>query len=191
MRIAVLKSSKDSESIYVLKDLYLRDVRGKKSSKNKSGKDRTTVTVASLGKIKDLMKEKNMTREQVIAWAKEEAKRMTEQEKKERQKISIDFFPDVRIDKDVKRSFNCGYLFLQSLYYDLRMDNVCRNITSRYKFKYSLDAILSDLIYARILEPSSKRASYRFCQSLLEPPKYKEHDVYRALSVLAEEMDYI
>ena len=70
---------------------------------------------------------------------------MTEQEKKERQKISIDFSPDVGIDKDVKRSFNCGYLFLQSLYYDLRMDNVCRNITSRHKFKYSLDAILSDL----------------------------------------------
>jgi transposase len=191
MRIAVLKSSKDSESVYVIKDLYLRDVRGKKSTKNKSGKDRTTVTVANLGKINDLMKEKEMTREEVIAWAKDEAKRMTMEDKKERQKISFDFFPNVRIEKDVKRCFNCGYLFPQSIYYDLRMDNVCRNITARHKFKYSLDAILSDLIYARILEPSSKRASYKFCQSLLEAPKYKEHDVYRALSVLAEEMDYI
>ncbi len=28
-------------------------------------------------------------------------------------------------------------------------------------------------------------------QNFLEPPKYKLHDVYRALSVLAEESDYI
>ena len=191
MRISVRPSSKNVESIYIIKDLYLRDIRGKKSSKNPSGKDRTTVTVKNLGKIPDLMTQMNLSRDEVILWARNEAKRLTEEEKKNNEKISVDYFPNQLIDRDVERLFSCGYLFLQSLYYDLRLDNVCRNISSRHDYKYSLDAILSDLIYARILDPGSKRSSYQYCQSLLEPPKYHDYDVYRALSVLAEEMDYI
>ncbi len=191
MRISIRPSSKNVDSIYIIKDLYLRDVRGKKSVKNPSGKDRTTVTVKTLGRIPELMASMNMSRDEVIAWAKEEARRMTEEEKKNNEKISVDYYPNVRIDKDVERIFNCGYLFLQSLYYDLRLDNVCRNISNRHDFNYSLDAILSDLIFARILEPGSKRSSYNYCTSLLEPPKYDSHHVYRALSVLAKEMDYI
>ncbi|MFR7816089.1 MAG: hypothetical protein ACLU22_14380 [Clostridium sp.] len=34
-------------------------------------------------------------------------------------------------------------------------------------------------------------SSYSYCQTLLEPPKYSLHNVYRALSVLAEESDFI
>ena len=47
------------------------------------------------------------------------------------------------------------------------------------------------MIYARILSPSSKRKSYEYCQTLLEPPKYSLQDVYRSLTVLAEESDFI
>ena len=191
MRISIRPSSKNTDSVYIIKDLYLRDVRGKKSSRNPSGKDRTTVTVRKLGRIPDLMAQLNMTRDEVIAWAKEEARKMTEEEKKNNEKISVDFYPNQMIDKDAERLFSSGYLFLQSLYYDLRFDNICRNISGRHDFKYSLDAILSDQIYARILDPGSKSSSYEFCNTLLEPPKYELHDVYRALSVLAEESDYI
>lgn len=191
MRISIRPSAKNVDSIYIIKDLYLRDVRGKKASGNPSGKERTTVTVKKLGRIPDLMAALDMSRDEVIAWAKEQARKMTEEEKKNNEKISVDYYPNQIIDKDVERLFSCGYLFLQSLYYDLRLDNICRNISGRYAFKYSLDAILSDLIYARIIDPGSKRSSYSFCQSLLEPPKYELHDVYRALSVLAGESDYI
>jgi transposase len=191
MRISIRPSAKNVDSIYIIKDLYLRDVRGKKASSNPSGKERTTVTVKKLGRIPDLMAELDMSRDEVIVWAKEQARKMTEEEKKNNEKISVDYYPNQIIDKDVERLFFCGYLFLQSLYYDLRLDNICRNISGRYAFKYSLDAILSDLIYARIIDPGSKRSSYSFCQSLLEPPKYELHDVYRALSVLAGESDYI
>ena len=191
MRISIRPSSKNVDSIYIIKDLYLRDVRGKKASLNPSGKERTTVTVKKLGRIPDLMDEMHLSRDEVIAWGKEQARIMTEEEKKNNEKISVDFYPNQLIDKDVERLFSCGYLFLQSLYYDLRFDNICRNISGRHAFKYSLDAILSDLIYARILDPASKFSSFEFCKSLLEPPKYELHDVYRALSVLAEEADYI
>ena len=62
---------------------------------------------------------------------------------------------------------------------------------NHHKFDFNLNHILSDLIYNRILSPSSKRSSFEFAHTLLEKPKYELHDVYRALSILAEESDYI
>ena len=74
---------------------------------------------------------------------------------------------------DQKRMFNISYLFLQSIYYSLRFKNTFRNIKAKYKYEYDLDAITSDLIYSRILNPSSKLSSYDYAQSFIEPPKYK------------------
>jgi transposase len=191
MRISIRPSSKSSDVIYIIKDIYLRDLRGKKGISNPSGKERTTVTVKKLGRIDELMEKMNMSRDEVIAWAKAEAKRMTDEEKANNEVISVDYHPNVLIDKGERRLFGCGYLFLQSLLYDLRIDNICRNIKNRHKYDFDLENILSDLVYARVLEPGSKRSSLDYCSSLLEAPKYQLHHVYRTLSVLAKEMDYI
>ena len=50
---------------------------------------------------------------------------------------------------------------------------------------------LENMIYARILEPRSKRSSYKAASEFLEKPSYKLHDVYRALDVLGAECDLI
>ena len=71
------------------------------------------------------------------------------------------------------------------------MDKICRSITRRYKFQYDLHAIFTDLIYARLFHPSSKRESYEYCKTLTEQPKYSLQDVYRSLSVIANESDFI
>lgn len=178
MRVTTSKS-KNSESFYITKSFI--DRNGKSTSK----------IIRKLGTLSELSKKLDTDRDGVIKWCKEQARIETEKDKKQTSNIICSLSPTLRIPLNKQRSFNCGYLFLQKLYYDLRLDNVCRNISSRHDFQFNLDAILSDLIYARILEPSSKRASYQFCQSLLESPKYKEHQVYRALSVLAQESDYI
>ena len=103
----------------------------------------------------------------------------------------IPFHSNKLMDYNKQKLFSGGYLFLQSIYYSLKLDSVCRKIKSRHKFEYDLNAILSDLIYTRVLEPSSKGSSFRAAKQFLEPPTYELHDVYRALSVLASEMDFI
>ena len=60
-----------------------------------------------------------------------------------------------------------------------------------HNYKYDLNAILSDLIYTRILDPGSKRSSFQAAKKFLEPPRYELHDSYRALSILAQESTFI
>ena len=144
-----------------------------------------------LGKFNDLLEQFSGDQGKLMEWARAEAKKETELYHQLNGKVSVDFSPGARIALDEMRSFPIGYLFLQCLCTQLRLDSVCRTIKSRHKFKYDLNAILTDLVYARILSPCSKLGSYEYCQTLLEPPKYSLQDIYRSLSVIAEESDFI
>ena len=73
----------------------------------------------------------------------------------------------------------------------LNLDKICRKLRDKYKFQYDINAILSDIIYARILEPSSKLSSFNVVCEFLEKPSYELHDIYRALDVLGNECDFI
>ena len=156
----------------------------------KDGKS-TTKNVERLGDLETFMKERNMTRDETIAWGKKRAEELTIRQKEENKEIVVKFYQNQLIDKDIQRSFLGGYLFVQKMYYDMNLPNAFRNISARHKYEYDLNAIFSDLVYARILSASSKLSSYEIAKSFLEPPKYELHDVYRALSVLAKESDYI
>lgn len=59
----------------------------------------------------------------------------------------------------------------------MQINKVCRKLKQKYKFKYDINVILSDLIYTRILEPCSKRSSYKAISEFLEKPSYELHDV--------------
>ena len=80
----------------------------------------------------------------------------------------IPFHSNRPMDYNRKKLFTGGYLFLQSIYYGLKMDSICRKIRSRYKYEYDLNAILSDLIYTRVLEPSSKKSSFQAAKRFLK-----------------------
>lgn len=167
------------------KDVYIYQSYRKESGKTSSRIYR------KLGKFNDLLAQFDGDKDKMMAWAKEEAAKDTAAYNKQKEKVSVQFSPAARIPLDEERSFNAGYLFLQKLCSELRIDNICRNIRNRHRFTYDLHAILTDLIYARILSPSSKMSSYSYCQSLLEPPRYSLQNVYRALSVMSQEADYI
>ena len=54
-----------------------------------------------------------------------------------------------------------------------------------------MNYILSRLIFTHILYPSSKLASNRSSKMFIEQPTFNLHDIYRSLSVLAKESDFI
>lgn len=180
MRITTTKS-KNSESFYITK-----------SFKNSVGKS-SSVVVRKLGTLNELLKKHGPTRDDVMLWAKEEARIETEKYKKEQKakSVQITFHADRQLDYDKQCFYRGGYLFLQAIYYGLQMNKICRKLRDKYKFKYDINAILSDLIYARVLEPSSKRSSFKTASEFLEKPSYGLHDVYRALDVLGTECDFI
>ena len=173
--------SKNAESFYI-KQSYI-DGNGKSTSR----------TIRKLGTLNELLVEHGPTRDDVMAWAKEQARIETEKYELEKETLSIPvvFHPNRKIPHGERRCFDGGYLFLQTIYYELGMDRICRKIRNRHHFEYDLNAILSDLIYTRVLEPGSKRSSYAAAKKFLEPPTYEQHDIYRALSVLASECDLI
>ena len=176
-----ISTSKNSESFYI-----------SKSYVDNTGKS-TTTTVRKLGTLSELLKEHGPTRDDVIAWCRSEVAAETEKYKQARKARSVQvvFHADRELDYNQQKLFDGGYLFPQSVYYKLQLDKTCKKIKQRHQYEYDLNAILSDLIYNRILDPRSKLSAYKAAQSYLEAPSYKIHDVYRALSVLAEESDFI
>ena len=68
---------------------------------------------------------------------------------------------------------------------------VINSIQDKYQFHFDLNEILSYLVFARIIYPSSKLETFKQCQNFIEQPKFKLHDEYRALSYIAENMDFI
>ena len=87
--------------------------------------------------------------------------------------------------------FNGGYLFLQDIYYKLGLNCLCDTITNKYQFKYDLNSILSNLIYSRIIYPSSKLKTLELSKRFIEQPNFELHHIYRALEVISKETDFI
>ena len=173
--------SKNAESFYI-KQSYI-DANGKSTSR----------TIRKLGTLEELLKEHGPTRDDVMEWAREQARIETQkyEQEKENHCLPVTFHPNRKIPYGERRKFDGGYLFLQSIYHELRLPSVCRKIRETHHYEYDLNAILSDLVYTRVLDPGSKCSSYKAARKFLEPPKYELYDVYRALSVLAQESDFI
>ncbi|WP_075981344.1 IS1634 family transposase [Bacillus massilinigeriensis] len=168
--------SKNSTSYSIIKDVYRN---GKKSSK----------VVEALGNDDDILEKHPGV--DPYTWAKEYAMELTQKEKESSQKVIVKFSPLKQIALDKQRQFNIGYLFLQTIYHELKLDTVCQRISQKYDFDYDLNEILSRLLFLRVLHPTSKKGTFEHAKDLLEPSHFRSHQIYRALGVLAEQSDHI
>ena len=174
MRLKISKS-KNTILFYIIKD-YTRN--GKRSTK----------IVKRIGNLEDIKTMAGDT--DYKEWLKEYVRDFNEKQgrnevvliKKNTRKI---------IKKDINNSFNVGYLFLEKIYNELNIKDICKNIQSKYQFHFDLNEILSYLVYARIIYPSSKLETFKQCQNFIEQPNFKLHDEYRVLSYIANNMDFI
>ena len=175
MRLGWAKT-KYSISYCVKKTVYI-------NGKNKD------IVVRRLGSEKQICEKYGVT--DAKAWAKEQVRLMNEAEKENAAKFNIELCAGTDLVMDEQRRFNGGYLFLQDVYYELGLHKICRAISGRHLFEYDLNDVLSKLIYTRILYPTSKKSSFEEAKRFIEQPSFELHDIYRALSVMAEESDYI
>lgn len=153
---------------------------------NMNGK-RTTKIFEKLGNQEQV--EKRFGKTDTINKIKEYIDELNNENKEEL--LKREYNPNKRIVPGIKRQFNVGYLFLQKLYNQLKINEICKSIQDKYQFHFDLNEILSYLVYARIIYPSSKLETFKQCQNFIQQPKFKLHDEYRALSYIAENMDYI
>ena len=105
--------------------------------------------------------------------------------------IKKEFNPNKKIPLGIKRQFNIGYLFLQKLYNELHINDICQEIQNKYQFHFDLNEIFSYLVFARIIYPSSKLETFKQCQNFIEQPKFQLHDEYRSLNYIANNIDLI
>ena len=175
MRLKISRS-KNASSLYVTKTIY-------------EGKKEKTITVEKLGTENELREK--LEGQDPYEWAKEYIEKLNKEEKGAKREVIIKCSPTKQIDKNDKRSFNGGYLFLQQIYYELGLHKICKNISNRYKFTFNLDSILSRLIYSRIIFPASKLATNELSKNFIQQPAFDIQHIYRALEIISKESDFI
>ena len=102
-----ISKSKNAESFYICRSYV------------KANGSTSSMIARKLGTLEQLLIEHGPTRDDVLAWAKNEVKIETEKYKKENEEktVLIPFHADRHLDYDKQIFFRGGYLFLQSIYY--------------------------------------------------------------------------
>lgn len=175
MRLKITKC-KNVSIYYVIKTVYV------------DGKEKTK-TVERLGTEQEVIQKANG--EDPVVWAKKYIDALNKEEKQGTQKVLIPKSPSALIEKDKQNSFNCGYFFLEKIYYALGLDSICNTIYNKYKITFDLNSILSRLVYSRIIYPSSKLATYELSKHFVEQPNFELQHIYRALEIITKENDFI
>ena len=154
----------------------------------KNGK-RTTCIYENIGNFEKL--KQRAGDENALEWLNKYVQKLNKKEKEEKLPVIIRKDPSKIIEKNVQTSFNVGYLFLQVIYYKLGLHNICNEISSRYRFKFDFNNIMSNLIYSRIIFPASKLKTLELSKNFLEQPNFDYHHIERALPIICKEMDFI
>lgn len=175
MRLSISKS-KNATSLYAIQSVF------------ENGK-RSTKVVEKLGTLAELQQKLNGR--DPIEWAKSYIEDLNKKEKEQSREVIVKYSPSKVISKDQQHIFNGGYLFLQQIYHELNLHKVSAAVSKKYKFSFDLNAVLSRLLYGRILFPSSKLATYQHSSKFIEQPVFELQHVYRALEVISKEMDFI
>lgn len=178
MRLTISKS-KNAEQLYITKSIRV--------SKDKT----TSKIVAKLGTMASLLPEHDNDREKVIAWAKDEAKKMTEAEELGTMSLEVAFNETQRLEMNRQSTFNIGYLFPEKIYKELALDKICNGISNQHKISYPLSDVLKMLLTTRLIAPASKLSSYEYASNFLQKPSFDLQHVYRSLDLLSMHSDEI
>lgn len=175
MRIKKTKS-KNKEHYSIIQDVQIQGKRTTKIYEN----------IGNYEKLKLRAGDKDP-----FVWLNEYVDKLNKEHKNKEVPVIIKKYENRLIDLDKINSYNIGYLFLQKIYYNLKLDCICEEITNKYQFKFDFNSILSTLIYSRIIYPSSKLKTLELSKRFIEQPNFEYQHISRALEIIAKEMDFI
>lgn len=176
MRVNAIKS-KTTTSYSIIKDVV---VNGK----------RTTKVVKRLGNDVEILRDHPGVNPR--EWAEEQAAILTREHERKINTITYKAPEDQLMTKGTPRAIkNVGFLYLRALFHQLKIQDICQAISQRHAIKFNLSEVLELLIYARILEPASKRSSLEFAKKLAMTFSLEIQHIYRALDILASESEFI
>ena len=151
----------------------------------RNGKKTTTRNVRNFGKHSELL---NIT-EDPLSYVKQEIEKMNEEYRVG--KVSYEFKADfnervehTNDDASSSKELNVGYFYLQEIIGQLKLKNFFSAQTADRKFTFDCYTILRFLIYARILEPASKRSTCDDLDTYYEKPEIDYHQILRFMDVL-------
>lgn len=148
-----------------------------------------TITVKCLGLLSEIQKEHGCANPR--EWVEALATTMTAREKESRRKITVELSPTKTVEAGGRPLRHGGDLMLSGVYNRLGLPEICDSIVKGSRVKYDLNEILRTLVTSRILFPCSKRRTMELAKGYVKPPKFKENDMFRALSLLWGHIDLI
>ncbi|MDR1205968.1 MAG: hypothetical protein LBL26_10900 [Peptococcaceae bacterium] len=158
----------------------------------RNGKKTTTRNVSKIGRHSELLVLTN----DPLSYAQERVKRYNEELKDEKLNmnisLNIDFTQKLKATHDIvshSNYVNIGYLILHKIYSDLRLKDYFSAITENSKITFDCDQINRFLIYARVLDPKSKRGTFDKLNTYYENPDFDYHHILRFMDVLADHQD--
>ena len=173
--------SKNSRMYYIIED-FIRN--GKRTT-------RKLDTIGNTKKISELAAEACIDFDTWLNNYLEKYKTEHNTDDNEPKEIIIKKYSDKLIPQNITNKFNVGYLFLEDIYYSLKIDKIVKKISKKYNFKFDLNEVLAYLVFSRIIYPSSKLKTFELSQNFIETPKYNLENLYRGLTYLNNELDYI
>lgn len=179
-RIKISKS-KNSKSYSLIEDYYRN---GKKTSK-------VVHYIGNYTKVSKLASLENISIDTWLNNYKDKYNKEHGAYIEEKNEVIIKKYSNRLIPKNIILKFNVGYLFLKDIYYSLKIDKIIKKISNKYKFEFDLNDVLSNLVFSRIIYPSSKLKTYELSQKFLETPKHNLENIYRGLTYLNKDLDFI
>ena len=176
MRLQISKT-KNAESFYVVKSIY------------EKGK-RTNIIYEKLGTLPEVQAKAGEM--EAHEWAKAYVEKLNAEIAEGREEdVAIRLSPRKQIEAEERVKYNVGQLYLKKLYHQMNWDKIIKEIGEKSKAEIDLDSVVQMLLYTRILYPSSKRNSLELSKRFIQPTKAELHQVYRALDILANNMDQV
>lgn len=162
-------------------DIYL-SIREKYHVPKVGARERTIESIGYLSQLKKTM-------DDPIQYYTEYAKELTEKKNAEKAEV-IQIDMSEKLQPGTKDTRNVGYGIFKHLYREMQLDKFWNWKTRNRKMQFSTDRIFRLLVFARAMNPGSKRYTLENKDYFFEPfDGFTLDDIYHALDVIAEQKD--